>query len=362
MSEMITPPAMIGILGGGPTVGYFERAAQRMGFRTLVLDPSTATRTLRQAASACSVITTVDLLPTTAMRKLSAKSRLCPSAEVVELCTDRLAAKRFLHDLGVAVGPFMTIESADDIDDAADSRFPAILKSRLHGNGRSNQVRVANHDQLAAAWQTLAMQPCVLEQRLTVGRELALVVARTADGRVACFPVSQQQYIRGVLEISYAPASLMTGAHDEAAALAEYIATELGLVGVLAVHMFVVGHDVYVHELTPRPCALGLFTLDACRTDQYEQQVRAVCGLALGEASMVVPGVAVVGLGSELWATGEPQWKHILVDPTARLHRYEVQVTGDWHQSTMGHLAACSGTAAGSTSVVRKLRKQLTGR
>jgi 5-(carboxyamino)imidazole ribonucleotide synthase len=361
MTEMITPPAMIGILGDGPTTHYFERAAQQMGYRTLVLDPTLTVSALRKTAAACSVITVVDQLPTAAMSKLSAQPRLCPSAEVVELCTDRLAVKSFLHDLGVPVGPYMTIESTNDLDEAAHSRFAAILKARFHGGGRTSQVRVVNHGQLAAAWQTLAREPCVLEQRLAIDRELALVVARTADGRVACFPASQQQYIRGELEISYAPASLLAGAHEEAASLAEYIASEMGLVGVLAVHMFVVGRDVYVHQLTPRPCALGLFTLDSCRTDQYQQQVRAVCGLALAETSMIVPGIAVVGLGSELWAAGEPEWQHVLVDPTARLHRYNKAQDGK-EQVKMGHLAACSGTAAGSTSVVRKLRKQLTNR
>jgi 5-(carboxyamino)imidazole ribonucleotide synthase len=271
---------------------------------------------------------------------------------------DRLAVKQFLEDLGVGVGPYFVIETDDDIADAADTKFSAILKLRNHGAGRPGQVRVAAHPQLLAAWETLGRRPCILEQRLTLGRELSIVVARNSNGHIASFPVAQQQYVHGKLEISYAPASLLGSGQSDAAELAHYIATELGLVGVLTVHMFVVGRDVFVHELIPRPNALGLFTLDGSRTDQYEQQLRAVCGLALGESTMTVPGIAVVNLLGELWSDGEPKWERVLTESGTHLHLY-----GDIEPAdgvTMGHLAACSGTAAGSTSVVRRVRKQLT--
>ena len=360
------PPATIGILGVGPTTRYFEQAARAMGYRTVVLDPRLAQKVLLKAATECDVITVVDHLPIKAMRTLAAKRPVHPSPDVVELCTDRVALKRFLDDLGVGVGPHMIIETDDDIANAADTKFSAILKLRHHGAGRRGRVRVAAHPQLLAAWETLGRRPCVLEQRLTLGRELAITVARTGDGRVASFPASQQQYVHGRLEISYAPASLLGSGQADAAELGAYIATELGIIGVLAVHMFVVGREVYVHELIPRPSALGLFTLDGSRTDQYEQQLRAACGLALGESAMTVPGVALVGLPGELWSDGEPKWERVLSESTASLHLYDEEFVGQADDglesgfASRGHLAACSGTAAGSTSVVRRLRKQLT--
>ncbi|MEQ1873639.1 MAG: ATP-grasp domain-containing protein [Ilumatobacteraceae bacterium] len=353
----VVPPATIGILGGGPTTRYFERAAHQMGYRTVIIDTTLSAKLLASAVSECDVVTVVDQLPVEAMRIAAATARVYPSPDVVELCMDRVRVKQFLDDLGVGVGPHMLIESDADIAAAADTKFSAILKSRNHGGGRAGQVRVAAHAQLLDAWETLGRRPCVLEQRLTLGRELAITVARTAEGRVATFTVSQQQYVHGRLEISYAPASLLGSGQADAAELGGYIATELGMVGVLSVHMFVVGREVYVHELIPQPNALGLFTLDSCRTDQYEQQLRAVCGLALGDTQMTVPGVAVVLLPGELWADGEPKWERLLNDSTARLHRYDMH-PGD--APNLGHLAACSGTAAGSTSVVRRLRKQLT--
>jgi len=351
----VVPPATIGILGSGQTTSYLERIAQQMGYGTVVLDPQLSSAALLRAAADCGVVTVVDQLRTSAMRTLATAVPVHPSPDVVELCMDRIRLKQTLADIGVAVGPHMFIESEEDIADAADAKFSAILKSRHHGEGRSSQVRIANHTELLGAWETLGRRECVLEQRLTLGRELATIVARTDDGRVATFATSQQQYVHGRLEIGYAPASLLGSGQSDAADLAAYIASELGFVGVLAVHMFVVGRDVYVHELIPQPSALGLFTLDSCRTDQYEQQLRAVCGLALGETTMTVPGIAVVSLTDDLWANGEPKWERILADGTVHLHRYET--TGN---EIRGHLAACSGTAAGSTSVVRRLRKALT--
>lgn len=353
----VVPPATIGILGTGPTTRYFEHAAQEMGYRTLVLDPDVAKKALLKAASECDIITIVDHLPVAAMRTVATQMPVYPSPDTVELCMDRVRVKQFLDDLGVGVGPHMLIESDDDIAAAADTKFSAILKLRNHGGGRTGQVRVAAHAQLLEAWEALGRRPCVLEQRLTLGRELAVTVARTAEGRVATFAVSQQQYVHGRLEISYAPASLLGSGQADGAELGEYIASELGIVGVLSVHMFVVGREVFVHELIPHPNALGLFTLDSCRTDQYEQQLRAVCGLALGDTEMTVSGIAVVMLPSEMWSEGEPKWERILNESTVRVHRYEIQ-PGDG--PNVGHLAACSGTAAGSTSVVRRLRKQLS--
>ncbi|MCE9622533.1 MAG: ATP-grasp domain-containing protein [Actinomycetia bacterium] len=352
------PPATIGLLGGGPTTRYFEHAAQQMGYRTLVIDPKLAARALMQAAKECSVVTVVDQLPLAAMRRVAAKVPVHPSPDVVELCMDRIAEKRFLEDLGIGVGPHMLIESEDDIVAAADTKFPAILKLRHHGGGRHGQVRIAAHVDLPEAWQALGRRPCVLEQRLPLGRELSIIVARSGDGSVATYPVAQQQYVHGKLEVSYAPASLLGSGQADGAELAAFIATELGIIGVLTVHMFVVGREVYVHEMIPQPSVLGLYTLDSCRTNQYEQQLRAVCGLGLGASAMTAPGIAVVSLPGELWADGEPKWERVLSEGTAHVHRYDGVEPGDG--VIAGHLAAASGTAAGSTSVVRRLRKQLT--
>jgi len=352
------PPAIIGILGGGPTVRYFEHTAQQMGYRTVVLDSELSSAKLLKSAAVCDVVTVVDQLPLAAMRTVAAKLPVYPNPDTVELCKDRVATKRFLADVGVDVGPHTLIETEGDIVVAAEVKFPSILKLHHHGQGSEGHVRVAAHGDLLGAWDTLGRRPCVLEQRLTLGRELSITVARTGDGQVASFPAAQEQYVHGKLEISYAPASLLGSGQTDAAELGAYIATELGHVGVLTVQMFVVGREVYVHELTPRPNALALYTLDSCRTNQYEQQLRAICGLGLGSATMTVPGIAVVSLPAALWSEGEPKWERMLGEGNVHVHRYPASEPGDG--AIWGHLAATSGTAAGSTSVVRRLRKQLT--
>lgn len=346
---MLVPPATIGILGGGPTARYLEQAAQRMGYKSIVLDPAQPTP--------CDVVTVVDRCPIPAMRIVAAGHPVHPSADVVELCMDRVAVKQFLRDLDLAVGPYVVIDSEADVASASATKFSAILKSRHHGGGKAAQVRVANHGELLAAWDKLERRSCILEQRLTLGRELSIVAARSLDGTVAAYPVAQQQFVHGRLDFSYAPASLLGNGQADAAELATYLATELKIVGLLTVHMFVVGRDVYVHELIPRPTALGLHTLDGSRTDQYEQQLRAICGLALGDTAMAVPGVALSHLRSDMLSEEkELHWERVLNESGAHLHLYDP--VGD--DGIIGHLAACSGTAAGSTSVVRRLRKQLT--
>ena len=179
---------------------------------------------------------------------------------------------------------------------------------------------------LIDAWHQLGAVPCVLEQRLPLDRELSVVLARTADGRVACYHVSQNQHVDGILDISVTPASLAGDGHDDAAALCTYIAEELGFVGVMAVEMFVVGNDVLVNELAPRPHNSGHWTLDACTVSQFEQQVRALCGLPLGNPGAKQAAVMVNLLG-DLWfdAAGRPitpAWSEVLALPGTHLHLY----------------------------------------
>jgi 5-(carboxyamino)imidazole ribonucleotide synthase len=252
----------------------------------------------------------------------------------------------------------MIVASEADVASADDFTFPAILKTARLGYDGKGQVRCASYADLADAWQQLGGVRCVLEQRLNLVRELSVVLARGLDGRTACYPVSQSQHVHGILDVSYTPANLPGSGHADAAELCTYIAEELDFVGVMAVEMFVVGADVLVNELAPRPHNSGHYTLDACLTSQFEQQLRAICGLALGETKLVVPGVAMVNLLGELWANGEPKWERALVHAAAHLHLYGKAEPRPGRK--MGHLTVTTGTAMGATSLARRLRKQLT--
>ena len=371
----ITPPSMLGILGGGQLGRYFVMAARTMGYRTTVLEPDTRSpagaladlhiaapyddpAALDQLAATCAVVTTeFENAPAEALRRVAAHIPVHPSPSAIAITQDRVAEKKFLAEIGVGVAPYAIVVTEQDYVDAADFSFPAILKTARMGYDGKGQVRCPAFGDLRAAWETLGNVPCVLEQRLNLARELSMVLARTIDGRVACYPVSQNQHVHGILDVSYTPANLPGQGAADAAELCTYIAEELQFVGVMGVEMFVVGHDVLVNELAPRPHNSGHYTLDACVTSQFDQQVRAICGLALGDTKLVVPGVAMVNLLGELWANGEPKWEKALAQSAAHLHLYGKAEPLPGRK--MGHLTVTTGTAMGATSLARRLRKQL---
>ena len=375
-NQMIKPPAMLGILGGGQLGRYFVMAARTMGYRTTVLEPDPNSpagkvadvhivaayddaAALDQLAATCAVITTeFENAPAVAMERLAAHIPVRPSPAAIAITQDRVAEKQFLVDIGVAVAPYMLVDSDDDVEAAASFTFPAILKTARLGYDGKGQVRCPSYADLAPAWAELKSVPCVLEQRMNLTRELSVVLARRADGVTACYPVSQNQHVHGILDVSYCPANLPGTGHADAAELCTYIAEELDFVGVMAVEMFVVGPDVLVNELAPRPHNSGHYTLDACLSSQFDQQVRAICGLALGETKLVVPGVAMVNLLGDMWADGEPKWEKALVHKAAHLHLYGKAEARPGRK--MGHLTVTTGTAMGATSLARRIRKQLT--
>lgn len=372
--EPILPPAMLGILGGGQLGRYFVMAARTMGYRTTVLEPDAHAPAgavadvhlvaayddpdaLARMADTCAVITTeFENAPASALLTIAERVLICPSPHAIGITQDRIAEKAFLTRIGANVAPYRVIETEADLAAASTLGFPAILKTARLGYDGKGQRGCASMADVADAWDELGQVPCVLEQRLNLLRELSVVLARTADDRVECFPVGQNHHVHGILDTTYVPASLPAGAADAASELCTHIARELDFVGVMAVEMFVVGNDVLVNELAPRPHNTGHFTLDACVTSQFEQQVRAVCGLALGSAELRVPGVAMVNLLGDLWAAGEPHWEMALQNPAAHLHLYGKADARPGRK--MGHLTVHGATALGATSLARRLRKQ----
>jgi 5-(carboxyamino)imidazole ribonucleotide synthase len=373
---VITPPAMLGILGGGQLGRYFVLAAQRMGYRVTVLEPDRDApagkvadvhlvapyddpAALATLAETCAVVTVeFENAPAAALETIADRVPVRPSPKAVAITQDRITEKQFLRDLGANVAPYRVIRTEEDLAAASDFEFPAILKTARLGYDGKGQHGVWAESDLPGMWANLGNVPCVLEKKLTLDRELSVVMARTADGKVAHYPVAQNQHIMGILDTSYVPAHLPDGAQEGAWKLCTAIAERLDFVGVLAVEMFVVGKDVYVNELAPRPHNSGHYTLDVCLVSQFEQQVRAVCNLALGDTHMVVPGVAMVNLLGQLWDNGEPKWEHVLDNPAAWLHLYGKKEPREGRK--MGHITVASGTAMGSTAVARQLRKKTT--
>jgi 5-(carboxyamino)imidazole ribonucleotide synthase len=370
---MITPPATLGILGGGQLGRYFVVAARAMGYGTIVLEPDPHApagkvadehivaafddaAALQHLAAACAVVTTeFENPPASAMEWLSAHTAVHPSASAVAIAQDRRAEKSFLLDAGIPIAPFMTIENDEHIGAAAALGYPAILKTARMGYDGKGQMTIGRHDALAAAWAALDRQPCVLEQRLELDSEVSIVMARSADGETAVYPAAHNAHVDGILDCTVVP-------HDApgAADLASRIADSLDYVGVLAVEMFVVADQLLVNELAPRPHNSGHWTLDASRTSQFEQQVRAVCGVGLGDTSLSAAAAAMVNLLGDLWIGGEPDWAEAFADPNASLHLYGKSSPRPGRK--MGHLTVTAATPDEAEGRARAIRSKLTDR
>ena len=370
---MITPPATLGVLGGGQLGRYFVMAARNMGYHTVVLEPDSHAPAgkvadehlvaafddkdaLQHLADVCAAVTTeFENPPAAAMQWLGTHTVVHPSPAAVAVAQDRRAEKAFLDRAGIQIAPYVVIESDTDVEAAASFVFPAILKTARLGYDGKGQVAIAAHDQLVAAWEALQRQPCVLEQRLALERELSVVLTRSATGQTAVYPVAVNTHVDGILDCTVVPA-VAPGATELALAIAE----ALDYVGVLAVEMFVVDGRLLINELAPRPHNSGHWTLDAARTSQFEQQVRALCGVGLGDPSLLAPAVAMVNLLGDLWVGGEPDWSVAFANPEASLHLYGKQAPRKGRK--MGHLTVTAETPGGAEEVARAIRSRLAAR
>ena len=341
---MIQPPATLGLLGGGQLGRYFVEAAQGMGYAVWVLDPDPASPAgrvaarhlcqafddpdaLRALAGACEVITTeFENIPRAAVEWLDAHACLRPGPRALTVAQDRLEEKTFLGEIGVAVAPWQAVPAGatpDVQDDAGGPAFPAILKTARLGYDGKGQVRLTEAGELPAAHAELGQVDCVLESRVELERELSVLVARTAEGATEAFPVAENTHRDGILHLTRVPARTEDAVRERATAIARHVAARLDYQGVLAVEFFLtVDGELLVNEIAPRPHNSGHYTLDACTVSQFEQQVRAVCGLGLAPALLTTP-VAMVNLLGDLWpAGGAPDWKGVLAAGRARLHLY----------------------------------------
>ena len=342
---MILPPATLGMLGGGQLGRFFVIAAHEMGYRVVVLDPdpqSPAGRiadnhlvaayddedALDRLAQACAAVTTeFENVPAGSLAYLSKFLPVRPAADAVAICQNRSEEKGFLRRHGFPHGPYADIRSEDDIREANAGLFPGILKVARFGYDGKGQVRIASREEALAAFRQMKQEPCVLEQRLSLDYEISVVLARDADGRVKCFPPAENRHRHGILDVSIVPARASGCVRANAEEVAESIAGAMGYVGTLGVEFFVVRGQLVVNEMAPRPHNSGHYTIDACVTNQFEQQVRAMTGLPLGDARAHSSAVMVNLLG-DLWYqrdphhSTEPDWASLLAVPNLKLHLY----------------------------------------
>lgn len=371
----IVPPATIGMLGGGQLGRYTLMAAATMGYRTLVLDPDPSApagivagehvvaayddpAALARLERECDVVTVeFENPPAAALDRLGSSVVVAPRPSAVRIAQDRIAEKRFLVDNGFPVGPFAVLDGDGAVGAVDVPDGPVVVKTARLGYDGKGQRRVAGAAAVAAAHAELGGVPCVVEHELDLEVELSVLVARTADARAECWPVAENQHVDGILDLTVVPARVDPSLTDRATGLGLAIADALDYVGVLAVELFVVDGEVLVNELAPRPHNSGHWTLDACATSQFEQQVRAVAGVGLGPTTMSAPSIAMVNLLGDLWTTGEPRWDVVLDHPAAKLHLYGKSEARSGRK--MGHLTVTSDVTTAAVARARELRDLL---
>ena len=366
-AQCILPGATLGVLGGGQLGRYFVIAARKMGYRVVVLDPDADSpagaladehvcaayddpEALERLAQSCAAVTTeFESVPATALAQLARYCVVAPSAECVSVAQDRAREKRFLHANGFPVAPFVVIEYEADLEGAIG--YPAILKVATQGYDGKGQIAVASRQDLRSAWMQLGRARCVLESRLPLECEVSVILARSAGGELRCFPVAENRHRDGILDTTVVPAGISTEVAAEARQVAGSIAESLNYVGVLAVEFFISGGRLIVNEIAPRPHNSGHFTLDACATSQFEQQVRALCGLPLGDAQLLTPA-AMVNILGEAMLPAAPDWAGLLALPGAKLHLYGKREPRPGRK--MGHITFLGDRAVEGAQTCRK--------
>jgi 5-(carboxyamino)imidazole ribonucleotide synthase len=334
---MLAPGSVIGIVGGGQLGRMIALAAARIGYRCHILAPEpdspaaqvTSLATIAaydDAAALARFAAAVDLvtlefenLPVEALAALAQARPVCPAPAVLAICQDRRAEKAFLGRIGVPVAPYATVGDAASLDRAlARLGRPAVLKTARLGYDGKGQVRIEAGSGLDDARVAAAAAPCVLEGWIDFEREISVITARGQDGASASYVPVENRHRDGILVQTIAPAPIPADLAQAARALAERIAAGLDLVGLLAVEMFVTrDRRLLVNELAPRPHNSGHWTIDACAVSQFEQLVRAVCGLPLGDPGRFADAVMDNLLGAEV-----ERWPTLLAEPGARLHLY----------------------------------------
>jgi 5-(carboxyamino)imidazole ribonucleotide synthase len=338
---MIVPDSVLGVLGGGQLGRMFTIAARSMGYRVWVLDPdphspagSMADRHIqagyRDAAAlvemgaGCAAVTTeFENVPAETLEFLEARLPVRPGSAAVAIARDRIREKTFIREQGLATAPFVPIQRREELEPAyAQLSMPALLKTAQLGYDGKGQVPVTSLAEAQQGFTQLQEAPCVLEQRVELALELSVILARSASGETALFPVSENVHAGGILDTTFVPARVPAAVAEQATGMARALADAMDYCGVLAVEFFLAGDgQLLINEMAPRPHNSGHYTVDACLTSQFEQQVRTLCGLPPGATTLLSPVVMVNILG-DLWDPDTPPWQQLLSHPQAKLHLY----------------------------------------
>jgi 5-(carboxyamino)imidazole ribonucleotide synthase len=376
-SRSILPGGTIGVLGGGQLGRMFAMSARRLGYRVHTLSPEHDTPTgqiadveinasyddldaVRAFAQAVDVVTfEFENVSAAAVAEAEQHAIVRPNGRSLAIAQHRLEEKTFLTGLGLPVAPFAPVRTDADLAAAASAvGAPAVLKTATSGYDGKGQIKIARIAELAPAWDTLGRRDAVLEAFVDLDREVSVIGARGVDGEWSHFGPIENAHARHILDVSVLPASVPDATAALAVDVTRRVMDALDFVGILCIEFFVTRDGrLLVNELAPRPHNSGHLTFDACRTSQFEQQLRAVCGLPLGSPEMLTPAAAMANLLGDLWSDGKPNWAAALAMPDVKLHLYGKSSPRPGRK--MGHLTVLAGSPEAAKSRVLLARQAL---
>jgi 5-(carboxyamino)imidazole ribonucleotide synthase len=333
-AKVLPPGSTIGILGGGQLGRMTAMAASRLGYRSIVYSPEAHSiaadvaaghvrgayddeAALSRFAEQVDVVTyEFENVPEGAVIHCLKTKPVRPGVKPIHFAQHRLREKEFFRKAGIGTADYQAIRTEADV--AAATALPGILKTCTEGYDGKGQARVATKRDLEAAWEKLGRRECILEALVDFECEVSAIVARALDGATRCFPIGRNEHRDGILRATIVPSGLPVETLRAAEALGVTLANSLDLVGLVALEMFVTRDGrVLANEMAPRPHNSGHWTIDACATSQFEQLVRAICGLPLGPVDILAPSRMENLIGEEA-----NDWPRYVADPAARLHLY----------------------------------------
>jgi 5-(carboxyamino)imidazole ribonucleotide synthase len=373
----VLPGATIGVLGSGQLGRMFTIAARRMGYRVHTYSPDSDTPTgqvadvevtaayddLDQVCAFSRQVSVVTFEFENVPAATAAAAERCapvrPGGAILHTTQQRIREKAFLKAAGLPLTPYREVRSLDDLKQAlGELGTPAVLKSASFGYDGKGQFTIQAPDQVEAAWAAVGREEAVLEAFIDFACEVSVVGARSAAGDFVHWGAIENQHSRHILDVSIGPARIPEKVARDAVEIARVVLEKLEVVGVLCVEFFVTRNGgLLINELAPRPHNSGHLTIDACITSQFEQQLRAVCGLPLGSTEMIRPAAMANVLG-DLWMESEPCWSSALTLPEIKLHLYGKMEPRPGRK--MGHLTALKPDAGEAIDLVTGARGSLS--
>ena len=360
-ARVIAPGSALGVLGSGQLGRMFTIAARRMGYRVHTFSPDEDTPTgqvadvevtapyddleaLRAFAAQVEVVTfEFENVPIDAIDAVETVAPVRPSAVALHTAQQRVREKTFLADHGFPTVPFARALTLDELWDAvARIGTPAVVKTAAFGYDGKGQHVVTTPADVEHIWTAIGHQEAVVERLISLQAEVSVVAARGVDGSMSEYPVFENRHRHHILDVTTCPAEIPATVAQRAREITRAILEELQYVGVLCVEFFLsTDSELVVNELAPRPHNSGHLTFDAAITSQFEQQVRAICGLPLGSTELLRPA-AMANLLGDLWEDGEPNWAAACRFADVKLHVYGKSEPRPGRK--MGHLTAFGAT------------------